>query len=59
MTFNGNRYLYHSGLMMNPLQPSGYLCVAKGKNLPVFPTYFICAFRTLLSINSKYTPIQY
>ena len=57
MTFNGNRYRYHSGLLMNSLQPSGYCTCRQGqKHAFVFPTYFICVFRTFLSINSKYTP---
>jgi len=43
--------------MMNPLQPSGYCTCRQGQKLAsVFPTYFIFVFRTLLSINSKYTP---
>jgi len=46
--------------MMNPLQPSDYFTCRQGQKLAfVFPTYFICVFRTLLSINSKYTAIHY
>ena len=33
--------------------------VAKSKLAFVFLAYFICVFRTLLSINSKYSAIQY
>ena len=46
--------------MMNPLQPSGYCTCRQGQKLAlVFPTYFIGVFRTLLSINTKYTPMQH
>jgi len=60
MTFNGNRYRYHCGLMMNFLQPSGYCTCRQGQKLAcVLLAYFIYVFRTLLSINSKYPSIQY
>jgi len=45
--------------MTNLLQPSGYCTCRQGQNLPVFLTHFIRVFRTLLSINSRYTTIQY
>ena len=45
---------------MNPLQPSGYCACRQGQKLAsVFPTYFIFVFRTLLSMNRKYTPVPY
>ena len=58
--FNGNRYRYHCGLITNLLQPSGYCTCHRGQKLAcVFLVYFISVFRMLLSINSKYSPIQY
>jgi len=47
MTFNGNRYQYHSGSMMNHLQPGRYCTSRQGQKLAyVFPTYFIlCSVR--------------
>jgi len=46
--------------MMNLLQPSGYCTCRQGQKLAcVLFAYFIYVFRMLLSINSKYPPIQY
>jgi hypothetical protein len=46
--------------MKNPLQSGGYCTCRQGQKIAsVFSTYLICVFRTLLSINSKYTPIQH
>jgi len=45
-------------LIMNLLQCLLYVS-PREKLAFVFLTYFICVFRRLLSINSKYIPIQY
>jgi len=45
--------------MMNLLQPSGYCMSRQGQNLPLFSSHISFVFRTLISINSKYTTIQY
>jgi len=46
--------------MMNLLQPSGYCTCRQGQKLAcVLLAHFIYVFHMLLSINSKYPPVQY
>jgi hypothetical protein len=59
-TFNGNRYHYHCGLMMNLLQPSGYCACRQGaKTCPSFARKFHLCIPYASYNQQQISPIQY